>query len=116
MNDRFFNSKTIHDIKIVLNNRKIAFEIYVNGKAYIERRDYKKIEQGKMNLVNADDILNLATPVYGALQLLDLFNERIEKIRIFSSTYVTMDSVERDVKKLTNINTNRSVNVLEIYP
>lgn len=116
MNDKFFNNETISKIKSVLNNRRIIFEIYVNGKAYIDRRDYKKIQEGKMKLVNSDEILRLTTPVYGALQLLDLFNERIEKIRIFSTTYMTMDGVERDMKELTGVNTNRKFNVLEIYP
>lgn len=116
MNDKFFNNETINKIKLVLNNRRIIVEIYVNGKSYIERRDYKKIEEGKMRLVEADEILRVATPVYGALQLLDLFNERIEKIRIFSTTYMTMDSVERDMKMIIGVNANRNFNVLEIYP
>ena len=116
MNNNFFNKDTINKIKLVLNNRRIIVEIYVNGKAYIERRDYKKIEEGKMRFVEAEEILRLATPVYGALQLLDLFNERIEKIRIFSTSYMTMNGVERDMKTIVGVNANRNFNVLEIYP
>ncbi len=111
-----FDSHFILDIKAVLNNRNIIVEIYVNDNIYIERRDYKSIEQGKIKFVDITRVLKEDVPVYGVLQLLDLFNDRIEKIIVYSLIDEDLEVLEERIKKLADVNVNRSSNTLVICP
>ena len=79
----YLSADMIHDLKKCLFKTKMAVEVQVHGKRYMERKGYRSLKSGKYRpgRLSAD-----IKPVYGVIQLMSLFADRIERVRIMSAS------------------------------
>ncbi len=80
----YLSKETTQGLKSLLNKTKTITEIQVNGKVYMERKDYRKLQ--KIEEIANDKNFRRIKPVYGAIQLLNLFEEKTERVRISSKS------------------------------
>lgn len=76
----YLSKETTQSLKSLLNKTETVTEIQVNGQVYMERKDYRKLQ--KIDEIANDSNFRQIKPVYGAIQLLNLFEEQTERIRI----------------------------------
>ena len=110
--NRYLSKETTRALKKLLHNTKTVPEIQVNGKTYMERKDYRKL-QG--NRAGFEKIM----PVYGVVQLLNLFEERTERVRITSKSNSMVSDLHVQLKKLVLVIPDIIVanrNEIEIIP
>ena len=79
----YLKPETAAKIKSVLYKQDIMIEVYVNGKAYIEKKYFNKIMAGEIAYRDRDFIMKTRVPVRGTLQLLDVHSSRIEKVSVY---------------------------------
>ena len=110
--NRYLSKETTQALKKLLHNTKTVPEIQVNGKTYMERKDYRRL-QG--NRAGFEKIM----PVYGVVQLLNLFEERTERVRITSKSNSMVSDLHVQLKKLVPVIPDIIVanrNEIEIIP
>lgn len=93
----YLSKETTQGLKKLLDKTKTITEIQVNGKVYMERKDYRTLQ-------NIDEIANdhnfrQIKPVYGAAQLLNLFEEKTERVRISSKSSGAVSDFYAQMKK-----------------
>ncbi len=79
-NRTYLSKETTRSLKSLLNKTETITEIQVKGQVYMERKDYRKLQ--KIDEIANDSNFRQIKPVYGAIQLLNLFEEQTERIRI----------------------------------
>lgn len=79
-NRTYLSKETTRSLKSLLNKTETITEIQVKGKVYMELKDYRKLQ--KIDEIANDSSFRQIKPVYGAIQLLNLFEEQTERIRI----------------------------------
>lgn len=91
--NRYILEDEARKVKEALKKMDVMVEVYVNGKAYIERNYYEKIRRGEINYRDRSYVLETRVPVRGVMQLLDVHSRRIEKVMV----YFAGESVKRKV-------------------
>lgn len=71
------------EIKSVLDKNDWMTEVYVKGRAFIEKSDYEKILNKDVEYRSRDYVLDTRKPVRGVKQLLDVHCGKIEKIAVY---------------------------------
>ena len=110
--NRYLSKETTQALKKLLHKTKTVPEIQVNGKTYMERKDYRQLQNDG---VGFEKIM----PVYGVVQLLNLFEERTERVRITSKSNSMVSDLHVQLKKLVPVIPDIIVanrNEIEIIP
>ena len=80
----YLSKETTQVLKKLLCKTKAVPEIQVKGKVYMERKDYRQIQQNEPAAITGG--FGQINPVYGVVQLLNLFDEKTERVRITSKS------------------------------
>lgn len=110
--NRYLSKETTQALKKLLHKTKTVPEIQVNGKTYMERKDYRQLQNDG---VGFEKIM----PVYGVVQLLNLFEERTERVRITSKSNSMVSDLHVQLKKIVPVIPDIIVanrNEIEIIP
>ena len=113
----YLSKETTRALKKLLYKTKTVPEIQVKGKIYMERKDYKRLQ-------NSSDVatiygLGQVQPVYGVVQLLNLFEEKTERVRITSKSNSTISDLRAQLQRNVPVITDMIIanrNVIEIVP
>ena len=79
----YLSADTTQILRRVLNKTKVVLEVQVNGRIYVERKSYRKINNKQMTRGRS---WKGVEPVYGVIHLLELFSDRIEMVKITSQS------------------------------
>jgi len=112
----YLSSKTTCALKHLLYKTKTVPEIQVNGKIYMERKDYRRLQSRSIKSESGSRQIH---PVYGAVQLLQLFEGKIERVRITSESNSSISDLHSQLKKALSFNEDKLVchrNEMEIIP
>ena len=110
--NRYLSKQTTQALKKLLHKTKTVPEIQVNGKTYMERKDYRQLQADRAGF---EQIM----PVYGVVQLLNLFEERTERVRITSKSNSMVSDLHLQLKKIVPVIPDIIVanrNEIEIIP
>ena len=110
--NRYLSKQTTQALKKLLHKTKTVPEIQVNGKTYMERKDYRQLQNDGAGF---EQIM----PVYGVVQLLNLFEERTERVRITSKSNSMVSDLHVQLKKIVPVIPDIIVanrNEIEIIP
>ena len=110
--NRYLSKETTQALKKLLHKTKTVPEIQVNGKTYMERKDYRQLQSDRAGF---EQIM----PVYGVVQLLNLFEERTERVRITSKSNSMVSDLHVQLKKIAPVIPDIIVanrNEIEIIP
>ena len=80
----YLSKETTQSLKRLLDKTKAISEIQVNGTVYMERKDYRMLQN--IDEIANDNNFRQIKPVYGAVQLLNLFVSSLQRalnLRIF---------------------------------
>lgn len=112
--DNYIDESGVKEIKSALKKSNRMVEVYVKGKAYIERSDYEKIRKGEVSYRNREYVLETRSPVRGVKQLLDVHSHRIEKVAVYFSPNISLHKIEEEFISITNARvTSSGKNTLE---
>lgn len=101
--DNYIDEVGIKEIKSVLDKNNRMVEVYVKGKAYIERSYYEKVRKGQINYRNQNYVLGTRVPVKGVKQLLDVHSKKIEKIAVYFPYMADVQKVREEFSLATHI-------------
>ena len=110
--NRYLSKETTRALKKLLYKTKTVPEIQINGKTYMERKDYRQLQN---DCAGFEQIM----PVYGVVQLLNLFEERTERVRITSKSNSMVSDLHLQLKKIVPVIPDIIVanrNEIEIIP
>ena len=92
----YLSEDIAHVLREILHKSKTKPEVQVNGKIYVERKDYHPLKKSAAAKYRQDTGIE---PVYGVLQLLQLFEDRIEKVKAFSQSESQLMELGRLLEK-----------------
>ncbi len=96
------------EIKRVLFKLDVMVEVYVNGKAYIEKKFFEKVRNGSISYRDRDYVMNTRVPVRGVMQLFDVHRSRIEKVAVYYGSDVVKRGVEEALRTVDHVNISAS--------
>ena len=115
--NKYLSKATTQALKSLLYKTKTVPEIQVNGKVYMERKDYRRLQGNNTDTNNCG--LEQVMPVYGVVQLLNLFEERTERVRITSKSNSMVSDLYVQLKNIVPVIPDMIVagrNEIEIVP
>jgi len=111
----YIESNATHMIKQIIKKYDAVFQVFVNGKIYIERKHYNAVKKKSLSYLDHDYILRYTTPVYGVIQILDVFERRIEKVRVDSWRKTDLVKMQKELQGLSQIKVKAFDNFIEIH-
>ena len=114
---KYLSKETTQALKQLLYKTKTVPEIQVNGKVYMERRDYRRLQGNDTGITGYD--FEHVLPVYGVVQLLNLFGETTERVRITSRSNGMVSDLYAQLKHIVPVIPDRIIankSEIEIFP
>ena len=115
--NKYLSKETTQALKKLLYKTKTIPEIQVKGKIYMERKDYRRLQSsGEAATVYE---LEQVLPVYGVVQLLNLFEEKTERVRISSKSNSTVSGLRAQLQNNASAIPDMIIlyrNAIEIVP
>lgn len=116
-NKKYLSKETTRALKNLLNKTKTIPVIQVNGKVYMERKDYRRLQNSEKAITVQG--FEQVMPVYGVVQLLNLFEEKTERVSITSKSNRMVSELQLQLKKSVPMISDMIIvnsNELEIVP
>ena len=114
---KYLSKETTQALKKLLYKTKMFPVIQVNGKVYMERKDYRRLQDSETAITVQG--FEQVMPVYGVVQLLNLFEEKTERVSITSKSNRMVSELQLQLKKSVPVISDMIVvnsNELEIVP
>lgn len=114
---KYLSKETTQALKKLLYKTKMVPTIQVNGKVYMERKDYRRLQDSETAITVQG--FEQVMPVYGVVQLLNLFEEKTERVSITSKSNRMVSELQLQLKKSVPVISDMIVvnsNELEIVP
>lgn len=73
------------------------------------------LKKKSLSYLDHDYILRYTTPVYGVIQILDVFERRIEKVRVDSWRKTDLVKMQKELQGLSQIKVKAFDNFIEIH-
>ena len=114
---KYLSKETTRALKNLLNKTKMVPEIQVKGKVYMERKDYRRLQSSgdAATVYGLEQVLT----VYGVVQLLNLFEEKTERVRISSKSNSTVSDLRTQLQNNAPVIPDMIIaykNAIEIIP
>lgn len=90
------------EIKKALDDMDVMTEVYVKGKAFIEKSWYRKLEEGDIPYRDREYVLETRIPVMGVKQLLSVHEDRIEKVAVYFDSRFDRGRTKEALKSIRN--------------
>lgn len=111
----YISAKGAKEVSRALKRFDGMVEIYVNGKAYIEKKAYEKVAGGGVSYRDQSYVLETRIPVIGVKQLLEVHEGKIEKIAVYFPCKNAGEKLKKSLSALEHVSlTSSGENNLEL--
>ena len=100
--DDYINESGTREIKQILDKNSWMVEVYVKGRAFIERADYERILKGEAEYRSRDYVLKTRIPVKGVKQLLDVHRGKVEKVAVYFPSTSIVQNIKDEFENVTS--------------
>ena len=107
--ENFIDKSCIDEIHALLKERDANIEVFIDGKAYIGKREYDSIMSGENKLRRRDYIKETRIPIEDIFSLLYQNSDRVENINVNYTSFEEKAVMEPELKKIKGVHLTSSV-------